>query len=84
MHCLHLCIALRHNSYLLDTAGVLNKSPGSLPGFLPGECGNISKRTLHHITFARSIVQWVQKERHDDFCMDRIDFRMEIALGIDS
>jgi len=46
--------------------------------------GNISKRTLHHITFARSIVQWVQKERHDDFRMDCIDFRMEISLRIDS
>ena len=49
-----------------------------------GVGGNISKRTPLYITFARSIVQWVQKERHDNFRMDRIDFRMEISLGIDS
>jgi len=45
-----------------------------------GVGGNISKRILLYITFARSIVQWVQKERHDNFRMDRIDFPMEIPL----
>jgi len=44
--------------------------------------GNSSKRTLLHITFAHSIVQWVQKEQHDNFRMDRIDFRMEIPLAL--
>jgi len=44
--------------------------------------GNSSKRTLLHITFAHSIVQWVQKERHDNFRMDRIDFRMGTPLAL--
>jgi len=47
-----------------------------------GVGGNISKLTLLYITFARSIVQWVQKERHDNFRMDRIDFRMGTPLAL--
>jgi len=47
-----------------------------------GVGGNISKRTLLYITFARSIVQWVQKERHDNFRMDRVDFRMVTTLAL--
>ena len=47
-----------------------------------GVGGYISKRTLLYITFARSIDQWVQKERHDNFRMDRIDFPMATPLAL--
>ena len=43
---------------------------------------NSSKRTLHHIAFARSIVEWMLRERHVDFRMDRINFRMGNPLEL--